>query len=108
MKTETKSKTAPAKISQPSPAKTPAKTTSLPPEKQWRVQVGAYPSKTEAENVVKKIKRAGYKARVYQNPASKHVKVWVEAGESKYQAGLMVEAMKKLGYKSSFSFPPAK
>ncbi|MBQ7169189.1 MAG: SPOR domain-containing protein [Synergistaceae bacterium] len=93
----------------PAPVKSsPAKMTSLPPEKQWRVQVGAYPSKAEAENIVKKIKRAGYKARIYQNPASKHVKVWVEAGESKYQAGLMVEAMKKLGYKSAFSFPPMK
>ncbi len=86
----------------------PAKMTNLPPEKQWRVQVGAYPSKAEAEKVVKKIKLAGYKARVYHNPESKHVKVWVEAGESKYQAGLMVEAMKKLGFKSSFSFPPMK
>ena len=82
--------------------------TNLPPEKQWRVQVGAYPSKAEAEKIVKKIKNAGFKARTYQNPASKHVKVWVEAGESKYQAGLMVEAMKKLGFKSSFSFPPMK
>ena len=96
-------------VKTPAPVKpAPAKVTSLPPEKQWRVQVGAYPTKAEAENVVKKIKRAGYKARTYQNPASKHVKVWVEAGESKYQAGLMVEAMKKLGYKSSFSFPPMK
>ena len=86
----------------------PAKMTNLPPEKQWRVQVGAYPSKAEAEKIVKKIKNAGFKARTYQNPASKHVKVWVEAGESKYQAGLMVEAMKKHGFKSSFSFPPMK
>ncbi|MBR4196854.1 MAG: SPOR domain-containing protein [Synergistaceae bacterium] len=82
--------------------------TNLPPEKQWRVQVGAYPSKAQAERVAKKIKLAGYKARTYQNPESKHVKVWVEAGENSYQAGLMIEAMKKLGFKSSFSFPPMK
>ena len=86
----------------------PAKMTNLPPEKQWRVQVGAYPSKAEAEKVAKRIRREGFKARIYQNPASKHVKVWVEAGENKYQAGLMVDAMKKLGFKSSFSFPPMK
>lgn len=90
------------------PAKAPAKMTNLPPEKQWRVQVGAYPTKAEAEKVVKKIKREGFNARIYQNPASKHIKVWVEAGESKYQAGLMVKAMNKLGFKSSFSFPPMK
>ena len=90
------------------PARTPAKMTDLPPEKQWRVQVGAYPSKAEAEKIVKRIRREGFKARIYQNPASKHVKVWVEAGENKYQAGLMVQAMKKLGFKSSFSFPPMK
>ena len=82
--------------------------TNLPPEKQWRVQVGAYPSKAQAEKIVKQIRLAGYKARTYQNPESKHVKVWVEAGENKYQAGLMVNAMKKLGFKSSFSFPPMK
>lgn len=86
----------------------PEKAVNVPPEKQWRVQVGAYPSKAQAEKVVKKIKLAGYKARLYQNPESKHVKVWVEAGVSKYQAGLMVDAMKKLGFKSSFSFPPMK
>ena len=82
--------------------------TNLPPEKQWRVQVGAYPSKAEAEKIARKIKLAGYPAKVYQNPASKHAKVWVEAGENKYQAGLMVDAMKKLGFTSSFSFPPMK
>lgn len=82
--------------------------TNLPPEKQWRVQVGAYPSRAEAEKIAKKIKLAGYPAKVYQNPASKHSKVWVEAGENSYQAGLMVDAMKKLGFKSSFSFPPMK
>ena len=82
--------------------------TNLPPEKQWRVQVGAYPSKADAEKIARKIKLAGYPAKVYQNPASKHAKVWVEAGENRYQAGLMVDAMKKLGFKSSFSFPPMK
>ena len=98
----------PSTKSTSTPAKAPAKMTNLPPEKQWRVQVGAYPTKAEAEKVVKKIKREGFNARIYQNPASKHVKVWVEAGESKYQAGLMVKAMTKLGFKSSFSFPPMK
>ena len=86
----------------------PVKASSLPANKQWRVQTGAYTTKAGAEEAVKKIKKAGFKARVYQNPASKHFKVWVEGGESKYQAGLVVEAMKKIGYKSAFSFPPMK
>ena len=98
--------TPPVRAPEPPKRSAPAKMTNLPPEKQWRVQVGAYPSKADAEKVVKQIRRAGFKARIYQNPASKHVKVWVEAGENRYQAGLMVDAMKKLGFKSSFSFPP--
>ena len=104
----------PAKTSEPKRTSAPAmprgqvNMTNLPPEKQWRVQVGAYPSRAEAEKIAKKIKLAGYPAKVYQNPASRHTKVWVEAGENKYQAGLMVDAMKKLGFKSSFSFPPMK
>ncbi|MBQ6972646.1 MAG: SPOR domain-containing protein [Synergistaceae bacterium] len=104
------------KAQTPSPAKkpeapskpAPLKASKLPESKQWRVQTGAYTSKSGAEEAVKKIKRAGFKAKVYQNPASKHFKVWVVAGESKYQAGLVVDAMKKLGYKSAFSFPPMK
>ena len=106
--------TQPAKVQTPAKKaeapKKPAtvKASSLPANKQWRVQTGAYTTKAGAEEAVKKIKKAGFKARVYQNPASKHFKVWVEAGESKYQAGLVVEAMKKIGYKSAFSFPPMK
>ena len=108
----------------PAPAKVAAKTTttkaataktttakkaeSVPMNKQWRVQVGAYGSKAAAEDAAKKIRRAGYKAVVYNNPASKHVKVWVEGGPTKFYADRMVEAMKKLGFKSSFAFPPAK
>ncbi|MBQ3403647.1 MAG: SPOR domain-containing protein [Synergistaceae bacterium] len=104
----------PAVVASPSPATPPAKkpapskAVTLPPEKQWRVQTGAYTSKAGAQEAVKKINRAGFKARVYQNPASKHFKVWVQGGASKYQAELVVEAMKKLGYKSAFSFPPMK
>lgn len=107
-------KTLPEKIIEPKKNPAPAmprgqvNMTNLPPEKQWRVQVGAYPSRAEAEKIMRKIKLAGYPAKVYQNPASKHVKVWVEAGENRYQASLMVDAMKKLGFKSSFSFPPMK
>lgn len=106
----------PAKPQPPAPAKkpevssrpAPLKPSKLPESKQWRVQTGAYDSREGAEKAVSKIKRAGFKAKVYQNPASKHFKVWVVAGESKYQAGLVVDAMKKLGYKSAFSFPPMK
>lgn len=104
--------TAPAKASAPAPApakKTePAKAAAVPMDKQWRVQIGSYGSKAAAQEAAKKVKKAGYKAVVYQNPASKYVKVWVEGGVSKYQAGLVVDAMKKLGYKTSFAFPPAK
>lgn len=106
VKASTTQSPAPTKASTPKPA--PIKASSLPANKQWRVQTGAYTTKSGAEEAVKKIKKAGFKARVYQNPASKHFKVWVEGGESKYQAGLVVDAMKKLGYKSAFSFPPMK
>ena len=99
---------APAKKPETSSKPAPLKPSKLPESKQWRVQTGAYDSREGAEKAVKKIKSAGFKARVYQNPASKYFKVWVVAGESKYQAGLVVDAMKKLGYKSAFSFPPMK
>ena len=94
----------------PSPVKkhSAPKTASVPASKQWRVQTGAYTSRAGAQEAANKIKKAGFKATVYQNPASKHFKVWVQGGTSKYQAGLVVEAMKKLGYKQSFSFPPMK
>ena len=87
---------------------TTTKTSSLPANKQWRVQIGAYTSKSGAEEAAKKINKAGYKATVYQNPASKHFKVWVQGGANKSSAEKVVNAMKKLGYKGSFSFPPAK
>ena len=99
---------APAKKPEASSKPAPLKPSKLPESKQWRVQTGAYDSREGAEKAVKKIKQAGFKAKVYQNPASKYFKVWVVAGESKYQAGLVVDAMKKLGYKSAFSFPPMK
>ena len=99
---------APAKKAEAPNKPAPVKASSLPANKQWRVQTGAYTTKDGAEEAVKKIKKAGFKARVYRNPDSKHFKVWVEAGESKYQAGLVVDAMKKIGYKSAFSFPPMK
>lgn len=106
-------KTAPAQtVKKPEPAKksepAPVKASSLPANKQWRVQTASYPTKKGAEDAVKKINRAGFKATVYKNPDSKYYKVWVQGGESKYQAGLVVNAMKKLGYKTSFAFPPAK
>ena len=97
---------APTKKAEATNKPAPVKASSLPANKQWRVQTGAYTTRAGAEEAVKKIKKAGFKARVYQNPASKHFKVWVEGGESKYQAGLVVDAMKKIGYKSAFSFPP--
>lgn len=85
-----------------------AKAPSLPLNKQWRVQVGAYGSKASAQEAANKIKKAGYRTEVYSNPASKYVKVWVYSGGDKASANKVVEAMKKLGYKSSFAFPPAK
>ena len=104
----------------PAPKKTTATTTpapkktantaaaTLPANKQWRVQVGAYGTKDNAQKEADKIKKAGYKATVYSNPASKYVKVWVQGGADKASAEKVVNAMKKMGYKSSFSFPPAK
>lgn len=89
------------------PAKTPAKS-STPSSKQWRVQIGAYTSKSGAQDAANKLKKAGYNAVVYSNPASKHHKVWVAGGADKKSAERVVSAMKKLGYGSSFAFPPAK
>ena len=105
----------PAKVTAPAPKPAPAKQAApqkaapLPTNKQWRIQVGAYGTKAAAQEAAKKIKKAGYKAEVYQNPASKHVKVWVySGGADKKSAEKIVNAMKKLGFKSSFAFPPAK
>ncbi len=90
----------------PKPA--PKKVEQLPANKQWRVQVGAYPSKAAADSAAKKIRNAGYKAVVYKNPESKYVKVWVEeAGPTKFYADRIADKMKELGFKTSFAFPPA-
>ncbi len=103
-------KSTPAKTTQPAPAKKDpiVRIEDIPINKQWRVQTGAYPLKSGAQDAAKKIKRAGYKAVVYQNPASKHFKVWVPGGMTKSQAEKVAEEMKKLGYKQSFVFPPMK
>ena len=103
-------KDTPAKTTQPSPAKSApiVRIEDIPINKQWRVQTGAYPLKSGAQDAAKKIKKAGYKAVVYQNPASKHFKVWVPGGMTKSQAEKVAEEMKKLGYKQSFVFPPMK
>lgn len=102
---------APAKTSpkaEPEKPKPAPKVEQLPANKQWRVQVGAYPSKAAADSAAKKIRNAGYKAVVYKNPESKHVKVWVEeAGPTKFYADRIADKMKELGFKSSFAFPPA-
>ena len=89
------------------PVKRPAGS-NLPPIKQWRVQIGAYTSKSGAQEAANKIKKAGYKAVVYSNPASKHTKVWVLGGTDKKSAERISNAMKSMGYKGSFVFPPAK
>ncbi len=99
--------TATSKKTTATPAKASASTT-LPANKQWRVQVGAYGTKENAQKEANKIKKAGYKATVYSNPASKHFKVWVQGGANKASAEKVVNAMKKLGYKGPISFPPAK
>ena len=102
-------KTEPAKpaAKKETPAKTPA-ASSTPSSKQWRVQIGAYTSKSGAQDAANKLKKAGYNAVVYSNPASKHHKVWVAGGADKKAAERVVNAMKKLGYGSSFAFPPSK
>ena len=105
-KAATPAKTSTAKTT--TTAKAPAKAATLPTNKQWRVQVGAYGTKAAAQETATKLKKKGYKAEVYSNPASKHVKVWVYSGGDKAAALRVVEAMKALGYKSSFAFPPAK
>lgn len=104
-------KTQPAKTqsAKTQTAKTqPEKTSSTPSSKQWRVQIGAYTSKTGAQEAANKLKKAGYNAVVYSNPASKHHKVWVSGGADKKSAERIVNTMKKLGYGSSFAFPPSK
>ena len=99
---------APAPKAEPEKPKPAPKVEQLPANKQWRVQVGAYPSKASAETAAKKIRNAGYKAVVYKNPDSKYVKVWVEeAGPTKFYADRIADQMKKLGFKTSFAFPPA-
>ena len=92
----------------PEPPKKPSQPARLPASQQWRIQVGAYPTKAGAQAEAAKIKKAGYRAEVYANPASKHVKVWVEGGPDKASASQVVKAMQALGYKGSFAFPPAK
>ena len=101
-------KAAPAPKAEPEKPKPAPKVEQLPANKQWRVQVGAYPSKAAADTAAKKIRNAGYKAVVYKNPDSKYVKVWVEeAGPTKFYADRIADQMKKLGFKTSFAFPPA-
>ena len=107
-KAATSKSTSNATVKKTDTTATVTKTTSLPANKQWRIQVGAYTSKTGAQDAAKKINKAGYKATVYQNPASKHYKVWVQGGADKKSAEKVVAAMKKIGFKGSFAFPPAK
>lgn len=87
---------------------TPPKSSTLPASKQWRVQIGAYGTRSGAQEAANKINKAGYKAVVYSNPASKYFKVWVMGGADRKSAEKVVAAMKNMGYKGSFSFPPAK
>ena len=109
-------KTQTAQTKKPEPPKKEAKkeaqtTTKTQPAKssgQWRVQIGAYTSKSGAQEAANKLKKAGYSATVYSSPASKHHKVWVSGGADKKSAEKVVNAMKKFGYGSSFAFPPSK
>ena len=102
-------KTEPVKAAAPAPKKAekPQKS-SLPINQQWRVQTGAYGSKSAAKKIADNLKDAGYNAVVYSNPASKYVKVWVAGGTTKEDAEEVAEELKKLGHKSSFVFPPMK
>ena len=109
-KTQTAQTKKPEPKKQPEPPKKTAAVQSKPAtsSNQWRVQIGAYTSKSGAQEAANKLKKAGYNATVYSNPASKHHKVWVSGGADKKSAERVVNAMKKLGYGSSFAFPPAK
>ena len=110
-KPQPKTQTAQTKKPAPTPTKkdTQAKVTApATSSKQWRVQIGAYTSKSGAQEAANKLRNAGYSATVYSNPASKHHKVWVSGGVDKKSAERVVNAMKKLGYGSSFAFPPSK
>ena len=110
-KTQTAQTKKPEPKKQPEPPKKTAAVQSKPAAAssgQWRVQIGAYTSKSGAQEAANKLKKAGYNATVYSNPASKHHKVWVSGGADKKSAERVVNAMKKLGYGSSFAFPPAK
>lgn len=96
------------KKAEPQKKASSSSSSSTPSSKQWRVQIGAYTSKSGAQEAVKKLKKAGYNAVVYSNPASKHHKVWVAGGNDKQSAQRVVNSMKQLGYGSSFAFPPSK
>lgn len=105
-------KPAPAPAAKPAPAPQKSSTISglknnIAMSKQWRVQVGAYGSKSGAQDAAKKINNSGFQAEVYSNPASKYTKVWVKGGTDKATAEKVADAMKAMGFKGSFVFPPA-
>jgi len=71
----------------------------------WRVQVGAYGSKSGANEIVSKLARSGYKATVYSG--TKYHKVWVQAGNSKQSAEAVAARLKKAGFPGSYVVPPS-
>ena len=70
----------------------------------WRVQVGAYGSKSGANEIVSKLAKAGYKASVYSG--TKYHKVWVQAGNTKQSAEAVASRLKKAGFPGSYVVPP--
>ncbi|MCR4819199.1 MAG: SPOR domain-containing protein [Fretibacterium sp.] len=79
----------------------PASKTQRP---QWRVQVGAYGSKSGAKEIIKKLAKSGYKATVYSG--TRYHKVWVQAGDTKQSAEAMASRLKKAGFPGSYVVPP--
>ena len=89
------------------PASTPAEEAKPAVKAQgpaWRVQVGAYGSKSGANEIVSKLAKAGYKASVYSG--TKYHKVWVQAGNTKQSAEAVASRLKKAGFPGSYVVPP--
>ncbi|MCR5346915.1 MAG: SPOR domain-containing protein [Fretibacterium sp.] len=83
------------------PAAKPARKAQGP---MWRVQVGAYNSKSGAKEIVSKLARSGYKATIYSG--KKYHKVWVQAGDTKQSAEAVAARLKKTGFPGSYVVPP--
>lgn len=102
-------KPTPSQGTKPEPSKPKQQPKPAPkkPQQQapvWRVQVGAWGTKSAAEDTVRKLAKAGYTATVFSGP--KFHKVWVQAGNTKQTAEAMASRLKKSGYPGSYVVPP--